>query len=210
MNRLATSFILLLFLIGSAGAEPLRIVMLGPPGAGKGTHGKYISKLRGVPHISTGAMLRDNIKRNTSLGQEAQRFVKAGELVPDRVMVGMVRDRLSKEQSFILDGFPRTVAQGEALKQILKDQGKPLTHVIFLDVRDDEIVKRLTSRGREDDKPDIIRQRLKVYKESTKPLIRFYDNQGLLVRIDANGSIEANQKKVRGALEAPAHSGWFE
>lgn len=183
--------------------------MLGPPGAGKGTHGKFLSKLRGVPHISTGAMLRDNIKERTALGQEAQKFVEAGELVPDRVMVGMVRDRLAKEESFILDGFPRTVEQGEALQEILKEQNKPLTHVVFLDVRDDEIVKRLTGRGREDDKPEIIRQRLKVYAESTRPLIKFYSDQGLLVRVDGNGSIEVNQQKVRRAVEAPAHSGWF-
>lgn len=127
----------------------MNLVLLGPPGAGKGTQAERISSLYGVPHISTGDIFRDNLKRGTELGRKAKEYMDRGELVPDEVVIGIVRDRLAEPdcgRGFILDGFPRTVAQADALKAMLGEMGKAIDHVLNVQVQEEEVVQRLTAR----------------------------------------------------------------
>lgn len=151
----------------------IRLVFLGPPGAGKGTQAQRIAQEYGIPHISTGDILRNAVKEGTELGKLAKSYMDKGELVPDEVIIGIIRERLSqpdvKEKGFILDGFPRTLPQAEALDELLKELSMPLDRVVYLNVDDEEIVKRLLARGRADDTEEVIRNRLKVYREQTAP-----------------------------------------
>lgn len=179
----------------------MRIVLVGPPGAGKGTQAARLAERLDAPHISTGDIFRENMKNETELGQEAQRYVDAGDLVPDEVTVKMVKDRLAQPdaaEGFLLDGFPRNTAQAQELETVLGDLGQRLDAVLVFEVEDEELVKRLTSRGRSDDTEETIRHRQEVYRSETEPLIEHYSD--IAVRVDAVGSVEEITDRAMDAL----------
>ena len=190
----------------------MRVVLLGPPGAGKGTQAQIIAGHLGVPAISTGDIFRANVSGQTELGQKAKAYMDAGDLVPDEITVAMVRDRLNEPDAkagFLLDGFPRTVEQAERLRDSLAEQGHGLDRVLELVVDEDELVRRLSGRRmlvdgkmvqREDDKPETVRHRLEVHREQTAPLSGWYHEQGLLTRIDAIGAIDEVTERALKAL----------
>ena len=190
----------------------MRVVLLGPPGAGKGTQAQIIAERLGVPAISTGDIFRANVSGQTELGQKAKAYMDAGDLVPDEITVAMVKDRLAEPDAmkgFLLDGFPRTIAQAEQLRSSLADLGHRLRGVLELVVDEDELVRRLSGRRmlvdgqmvqREDDKPETVRHRLEVYREQTAPLSGFYQSEGLLSRIDAIGEVEEVTARALKAL----------
>ena len=190
----------------------MRVVLLGPPGAGKGTQAQIIAGRLGVPAISTGDIFRANVSGETELGLEAKTYMDAGDLVPDEITVAMVKDRLAGTDAkggFLLDGFPRTIAQAEQLRDSLRELGQALDCVLELVVDEDELVRRLSGRRmlvdgqmvqREDDKPETVRHRLHVYREQTEPLSGFYESEGLLSRIDAIGEIEEVTDRAMKAL----------
>jgi adenylate kinase len=189
----------------------VRVVLLGPPGAGKGTQAQVIAGRLGVPAISTGDIFRANVSGQTELGQQAKAYMDAGDLVPDEITVAMVSDRLAEPDAkagFLLDGFPRTIAQADQLRDSLAEMGHALDCCLELVVDEDELVRRLSGRRmlvdgawvqRDDDKPETVRHRLEVYREQTAPLSGFYERAGLLARIDAIGEID---EVTRRALEA--------
>ncbi len=192
----------------------MRIVLLGPPGAGKGTQAQIIAGRIGVPAISTGDIFRANVSGQTELGRKAKSYMDAGDLVPDEITVAMVRDRLADPDAkagFLLDGFPRTITQAEQLRQSLADLGHALDCVLELVVEEEELVRRLSGRRmlvdgqmiqRDDDKPETVRHRLHVYREQTAPLSGFYESEGLLRRIDAIGEIEEVTARALAACGA--------
>jgi adenylate kinase len=176
----------------------MRIVFMGPPGAGKGTQAALLSSALGIPHISTGDIFRANVTQGTPLGKEAQSYMDAGEYVPDGITNAMVRDRLTHDDArpgFILDGYPRTVEQVAELDAMLRSAGTKIDCVIELTVDVDAVVARLVRRsaeqGRTDDTEDVLRRRLEVYAEQTAPLIELYQSRNLLVQVDGLGEIEA-------------------
>jgi len=176
----------------------MRIVVMGPPGAGKGTQAALLSSALGIPHISTGDIFRANVTQGTPLGKEAQSYMDAGEYVPDGITNAMVRDRLTHDDArpgFILDGYPRTVEQVAELDAMLRSAGTKIDCVIELTVDVDAVVARLVRRsaeqGRTDDTEDVLRRRLEVYAEQTAPLIELYQSRNLLVQVDGLGEIEA-------------------
>jgi len=195
----------------------MRCVLVGPPGAGKGTQAQFLAAHYSIPHISTGDIFRANLKAGTELGNQAKGFMDRGELVPDSVTNEMVKDRLTHADvahGFLLDGFPRNVAQAEVLRAILADKKTPLQAVLEFSLADEEIIARLSSRRtcrdcgapsvgvdkcptcggevyqREDDKAEVIARRLEVYAEQTAPIISFYRNEGLLISVSAVGNVE--------------------
>jgi adenylate kinase len=179
------------------------LILMGPPGAGKGTQAKYVADRFGIPAISTGDIFRANVSQGTELGVEAKRYMDAGELVPDSVTVEMVRARLADDDAvkgFLLDGFPRTISQAESLAEILADRGEDLDAVVELQVPEDELVARLLARGRSDDTEDVIRRRQQVYRDETSPLLAFYREK--LVSVDATGSVEEITDRVTDVLRA--------
>ena len=182
----------------------MKVVFLGPPGAGKGTQAVRIAEKYNVPHISTGDILREAVKEGTELGKLAKEYMDKGELVPDDVIIGIIRERLSqsdvRERGFILDGFPRTLPQAEALDRMLSDLNMPLDKVVYLNVDDEEIVKRLLARGRADDTEEVIRNRLEVYRKQTAPLIDYYSEKGILAEIYGVGEIDEITKKIEESL----------
>ena len=185
----------------------MRIVLMGPPGAGKGTQAAIISQALTIPHISTGDIFRANVTEGTALGIEAKRYMDAGEYVPDGVTNAMVRDRLAQSDcatGFLLDGYPRTVEQVGELAAMLGSAGQKLDKVVELTADTDEVVTRLLKRaaeqGRSDDTEDVIRRRLEVYGAQTAPLTAMYRDQGLLVQVDGLGSVEAVTSRVFAAL----------
>jgi adenylate kinase len=184
---------------------------MGPPGAGKGTQADLVAKHFRIPAISTGDIFRANVSEGTPLGQEAKRYMDAGDYVPDEVTNNMVRDRLSQadaQDGFLLDGYPRTVAQVEFLDRILSEQNSALSTVIELTVDEDEVVERLTLRaeedGRRDDGEDVIRRRLQLYREQTAPLTELFQSRGLLARVDGMGSVDEVAERVAAAVNRPA------
>lgn len=195
----------------------MRLVLVGPPGAGKGTQAQFLAAHYSIPHISTGDIFRANLRAGTPLGVQAQSFMDRGELVADSVTNEMVKDRLTHDdvaKGFLLDGFPRNVAQAEVLRAILAEKKTPLHAVLEFSLANEEIVARLSSRRtckdcfqpsvgvdkcpqcggdiyqREDDKAEVIARRLEVYQEQTAPIISFYRNEGLLISVGALGSVE--------------------
>ena len=180
----------------------MRLLLVGPPGAGKGTQAERLASQLHVPHISTGDLFRSNLEDRTPLGLQAQKYMDAGELVPDEVTVGMVRHRLAGDgtDGFILDGFPRTPEQARALDSMLAEMGAKLDAVIEFVVRESVLVQRLLGRGRTDDTEGVIRRRQDVYKQETTPVLDFYRH--LVVRIDAVGAIEEITDRVLKALSA--------
>jgi adenylate kinase len=181
----------------------VRLVLVGPPGAGKGTQAVRLAERLDVPHISTGDLFRANLAQQTPLGQEARRYMDAGDLVPDSVTVEMVRERLTHgdaEKGFILDGFPRTRSQAAALSDLLAERGEDLDAVVEFMVPEDELVQRLLGRGRTDDTEDVIRRRQQVYRHETAPLLEHYGDR--LVTVDAVGDVEEITDRVSDALRA--------
>jgi adenylate kinase len=212
----------------------LNLILLGPPGAGKGTQAQRLREDFQVPFISTGDMLRANVKEETELGKQAQEYMKAGDLVPDGLIVAMVRERLREEDArdgFILDGFPRTIEQAEALSKQLSELGRRVTAALLVDVPDEEVVRRLSGRRvcvksghnyhvefdppkhedvcdqdgsrlvrREDDDPDVVKKRLRVYHDQTAPLVDYFDEQGLLRRIDGTRDAAEVHDHIRAVI----------
>lgn len=210
------------------------LIMLGPPGAGKGTQAERLQKQLGLPHVASGDLFRENLRNETELGLLAKGYMDRGELVPDDVTIAMVRDRLERADcadGAILDGFPRTTAQAEALSRMLTDMGRRLDGVIYFDVEEEELVRRLSGRRicrdcqapyhvhfdppsregvcdrcggelyqRDDDKPETVRNRLRVYFEQTAPLVEFYKGAQLLRTVDAAGDIETVTRRLKEVI----------
>jgi adenylate kinase len=184
-----------------------RLLLLGPPGAGKGTQAKRLEESLGVPQISTGDMLRQAVASGSAVGREAQSFMDAGKLVPDAVVIGVAEQRLRQPDAargFILDGFPRTGAQAEALDTLLARLGVELERCISIQVDEDELVERLLRRaeieGRSDDNEQSIRTRMEEYRRKTQPLVDHYRASGVLVEIEGMGDVEAVAKRIQEAL----------
>lgn len=187
----------------------MRLLLMGPPGAGKGTQAKVIASRFSIPAISTGDIFRANVAGKTPLGVEAQGYMDKGEYVPDEVTNAMVRDRLNEADAakgFLLDGYPRTVAQVEELDTMLDALGSGLDAVVVLTAELDELVARLLHRaeveGRADDTEEVIRRRQEVYAEQTEPLISVYRERGLLIEVDGMGEIDAVTSRILEALDA--------
>jgi adenylate kinase len=212
----------------------LNLILFGPPGAGKGTQAQRLADDFQLPYIATGDMLRENVAEGTELGREAKRYMDAGDLVPDDVIVAMVAERLQEDDArdgFILDGFPRTLAQAKALDEQMAGLGRRTTAVVLLDVPDEEVERRLSGRRmcvkkghnyhvefdppkregvcdqdgsrlvqRDDDKPEVIRNRLRVYHDKTSPVMEYYDEQGLLKRIDGTRSPTEVHDHIRAVI----------
>jgi adenylate kinase len=184
-----------------------RLLLLGPPGAGKGTQAIRLVEKFGIPQISTGDMLRSAVAAGVEVGRQAQGFMDRGELVPDAIVIGVAGQRLSEDDAamgFVLDGFPRTSAQAAALDELLTTMGTELERCVALVVDEDELVGRLLERarieGRSDDNDETIRTRMKVYHEQTAPLVDYYRGRGILAEIDGSGSIEEIAKRIEEAL----------
>jgi adenylate kinase len=181
----------------------VKVLFIGPPGAGKGTQASRVAERLGIPHISTGDMFRHQVSTGTELGQRVDAIMKAGEYVPDELTVSMLRERMSEpdaEQGFILDGFPRTAGQVEALDGLIGEDG--LDHVVVFGVNEDELVERLLARGRADDTDSTVRNRFKVYQDQTAPLLEIYEGRGSLVDVDGIGPIDEVTDRILTALEA--------
>ncbi len=192
----------------------MRIVLLGPPGSGKGTQAAFLADELDVPAVSTGELFRAQVDQDTELGRTAAAYAAAGDLVPDDVTMAMVVERLTLPDcrgGYLLDGFPRTIGQAERLRDGLEARGKQLDAVLELVVDDGELIRRMSNRRvlvdgdlvvREDDQPETVRHRLRVYRELTAPLVDFYAAEGLLRRVDADGEVADVAARVRVALDA--------
>jgi adenylate kinase len=182
----------------------MRILILGPQGSGKGTQAKAIAALHDTPHVATGDILRASVSEGTELGQRVQPILERGDLVPDDLMVDLIRARLADEDGFVLDGFPRTVPQAEALDAMLEEIGKPLDAVILLMVSDEVATARLRARavaeGRADDSPDAIQNRLRLYHELTEPVVERYRAEGTLIVVDGDREIGDVSATIEDAL----------
>ncbi len=184
-----------------------RMLLLGPPGAGKGTQALLLVEKLGIPQISTGDMLRGAVTAGTAVGRQAQGYMDRGELVPDALVIGVAEERLAQEDAakgFVLDGFPRTVAQAEALDALLERMGVKLERCVALVAAEDELVVRLLKRreieGRSDDNEATIRTRMGAYRAQTAPLVDYYREHGILAEVDGVGTIAEVAKRIEGAL----------
>ncbi|MBD2042386.1 adenylate kinase [Microcoleus sp. FACHB-672] len=182
-----------------------RLIFLGPPGAGKGTQAHLLAELCHIPHISTGDILRACVAEKTPLGEKAQGYMDRGELVPDELILEMVRERLGQPDAiagWILDGFPRNVTQATFLDKLLQELEQHSDRVVNLDVPDAVLVERMLSRGRKDDNEETIRRRLEVYREQTAPLIDYYSGQQQLVSVNGNQSMEEVTAALKQLIES--------
>ncbi|MFP1628535.1 adenylate kinase [Streptomyces sp. 5K101] len=183
----------------------MRLVLIGPPGAGKGTQAAILGKRLEVPHISTGDLFREHVERRTALGRDAKRYLDAGELVPDHVTGGMVRERLAEpdaQRGFLLDGFPRTVRQAHTLARILTADNRELDAVLEFTAPEDVVVERLLSRGRSDDTEEVVRHRQRVYRDQTAPLLAHYAD--IRLTVPAVGPVEEIADRVWSCLPGAA------
>lgn len=186
----------------------MRLILMGPPGAGKGTQAKYVAERFGIPAISTGDIFRENVSQGTDLGRKAKEYMDAGEYVPDEITNLMVRNRIDEpdaEPGFLLDGYPRTVAQVEELDGMINYTGHCLDAVVVLTVDSEELIKRLLQRaqteGRTDDTEEVVRRRQEVYADQTEPLIEVYRDRGLLIEIDGMGEVEEVTGRIFDTLK---------
>lgn len=180
-----------------------RVVLVGPPGAGKGTQATKLAEKLGVPHISTGDLFRGHISQKTPLGAEVQSYLDSGKLVPDAVTNEMVRERLAEDDAtggFLLDGFPRNTAQADVLGEMLAEQGTEIDAVLEFQVDEEELVQRLLERGRADDNEDVIRHRLSVYRDETAPLLDYYSDR--LVTVNGVGPVDEVTARALDALNS--------
>ena len=177
----------------------MNIILLGAPGSGKGTQAAFLIEKHGLTHLSTGDMLRAEIAAGSDLGKQAKAIMENGQLVSDEIVIAMIAARLS-DKGALFDGFPRTIAQAEALDKLLAGRGSQIDAVIELQVGNEEIVQRMLARGRSDDNEATIRQRLAVFEAQTKPLIDYYQKQGKLRSIDGSGELAAISARIEGAL----------
>ena len=180
------------------------LVFLGPPGAGKGTQSARLIEYLHATHVSTGDILRKAVRSGTDEGRQVDEYISAGKLVPDPLIIQIFSRHLAtldSNNNILFDGFPRTLAQAEALEQLLEDRGTPLEGVFYLQVAQEELLRRLAGRGREDDQVDVIRHRLEVFGKQTEPLIEHYEQLGLLHVIDGVGSEDEVFGRIQGAIE---------
>jgi len=188
-----------------------KFIFLGPPGAGKGTQAALLAAEMTLAHISTGEILRAAVRDQTPLGLEAQAFMDRGELVPDTLVLGLVKERLATlngdTEGWILDGFPRNIAQAEALDHLLRDIHQQSDCAVNLDVPDDILIPRLLSRGRQDDTEAIVRTRLQVYRDQTAPLIDFYQNRQHLVSVNGNAEVQDVTQRLKSAILTTVKAG---
>ncbi len=185
------------------------LMILGAPGSGKGTQGKLLAGHLKVPEVSTGELLRAAVKQGTSLGKQAKQYMDRGELVPDGVILGLIREILDSRDAargVMMDGFPRTVAQAQAVDKLLAAKQARVDHVVLLEVSEEELVKRLLARAakeaRSDDNLASIQERLRVYHRQTEPLIAYYEKQGVVRRVPGMGSVDDIQRRAREAVAA--------
>jgi adenylate kinase len=185
----------------------MRLLLMGPPGAGKGTQGAILAQRLGLPKFATGDLLRDAVKRGTPLGQKAKAVMEAGHLVSDDIILGVVREEMARPAAalgVVFDGVVRTVPQAEGVERLLAEQGKKLDAVLFFDVTDNEILGRLEKRrtleSRADDDPAAVATRLRAYREQTAPVLAWYDARGLVRRIPGTGTVDEVAERVRRAL----------
>ena len=185
----------------------MKIVFIGPPGAGKGTQAERMIEKYKLAHLSTGDMLRAARDAQTEVGKKADEYMSSGQLVPDEIIVEIIKERLAEpdcQGGYLLDGFPRTIAQAEALDKMLADKGTPLDVVLELKVPEEELFKRLAGRGRADDTPEVIKQRLVAYRDQTSPLLDYYGKAGLLKSIEGLGTVEEIFDRVQAILDPMA------
>ena len=181
------------------------VVLLGPPGSGKGTQAARLEEQRGFVALSTGELLREAREAGSEVGSQAAEYMDRGDLVPDELMVQLVRDAIGDldDKPVLFDGFPRTVAQADALHQELDDRGRKLTDAVLIDVPDDEVVERISHRGqgRKDDTPETAKERLRVYHDQTEPLVEYYEDRGVLRRVDGAGAPDDVEAAIVAALD---------
>jgi adenylate kinase len=184
----------------------MRVIMLGPPGAGKGTQGDRIASRYGVPHISSGELFRDEVARQTDTGKTLQRYLDAGDLVPDDLVLSLIMDRVlaaEAEGGYVLDGFPRTVPQAQAAAKVAREANMSAQAVLYLEVPPEVLADRLADRGegRADDSAQVARHRLEVFTEHTRPLLDYYTQRGIIVRIDASPPVDEVSAAIFAALD---------
>jgi adenylate kinase len=187
----------------------MNVVLLGPPGAGKGTQGAIISQQHGIPRIATGDLLRDAVKAGSPLGMRSKAYMDQGKLVPDDIILGLIEEKLESREAqhgVIMDGFPRTIAQAKAVDRLLSSRGARVEYVLAFDVAEEELVRRMAGRagteGRSDDTPETIRRRLDVFRKTTEPLIAYYRQRDIVTHVEATGSIDQIAARVEEVLAA--------
>jgi adenylate kinase len=181
----------------------MRLIFIGPPGAGKGTQSARLIERLGIPHLSTGDMLREAVEQQTPEGIAAADYINRGALVPDDIILAMVARRIAEPdcaKGCLFDGFPRTVPQAQALDRLLAGKKLTLDAVLELTANEDSVVRRLSGRGRSDDRPEVIRERLEAYRRETEPLIEYYGQQGLLRSVDGEGTPDEVATRILTAL----------
>lgn len=185
----------------------MRIIFLGPPGAGKGTQSAKLVEYLGIPHLSTGNLLRQAIREHTAAGTLAEPYLASGQLAPDEIVLKLVDERLGRDDcaaGAMFDGFPRNLRQAESLDETLRKYGRPIDLVLELKVDDADVIQRLASRARSDDRPEVIKERLRSYWNQTRPLLDYYGKQGILHTIDGKGSPDEVFERIKAAVQGAA------